>query len=826
MYPLNIKEEEIKKRVGKDWFSAFDDTLILGNIDFCVSLKKEQSPLFDTQSLYWAESKRGRREIVAEMITQLILTIGKERTYEKMLPPQYVGCFDAEKIAFIEYNSIQHFFYQNDFNWNVTPSKHDTKEFKQVQKHVEQELQKNFLVFNYDNDRKELAKFISENFKLGSENTRKIKITKNNFVPIFTKWLDSVKKSINIDWEEAKKQGILPADFYLADLLSDNNKTLGESLYVLLDSNQYKLGKKKNTFGGLNYSSIYFFDNQKAYNAFWNHYDRPPKEEYWNYIIDRRDILVPQDIREVKGSYFTPKRWVDLSQDYMAKQFGEDWQDEYYIWDCAAGTGNLLANLTNAAQIWASTLDEPDINAMHEIAARKGINLLDKHIFQFDFLNDPLTKLPDSLRKVIFDNDKRKKLIIYINPPYKEPGNKRQPKGTGKNQAGVSDSNIKERFKAEIGQAINEMSIQFWMRAYKDLYGCKLCSFAKTKVLNGSQSIKFRDKFKSDLKSLFLVPADTFDNVKGNFSIGFFIWETNGKKGFQTINADLYDAKGNQIGTKNITALSENQYILTWLRSYYDNTNDIIAYLRMTGTDVGHNRYVSISNGITENDRREKKFANITQHNILPMCVYVAIRKIVFETWLNDRDQYLVPEETWKDDRQFVTDCLVFTLFENDFRREFELVNNWIPYTEQEVDAKDSFDSHFMSNVLNGKTKLTIEKIAQQDKKKSNNEINLFEFEPTPEAAPFELEFSEEAKAVLDAGKALYTYYHQQPNIYINASLRDIKVYFQGVNEKGNLLTGSDNETYNKLLSALNSAMKDLADNIRPKIFEHGFMQK
>jgi hypothetical protein len=83
-------------------------------------------------------------------------------------------------------------------------------------------------------------------------------------------------------------------------------------------------------------------------------------------IIERRDLLVPQDVRECKGSFFTPKIWVELSQKYIADVFGEDWQDEYYVWDCAAGTGNLLAGLTNKYNIWASTLDKADVDVMHD----------------------------------------------------------------------------------------------------------------------------------------------------------------------------------------------------------------------------------------------------------------------------------------------------------------------------------------------------------------------------------------------------------------------------------------------------------------------------
>ena len=45
-------------------------------------------------------------------------------------------------------------------------------------------------------------------------------------------------------------------------------------------------------------------------------------------------LLVPQDIRERKGSFFTPQIWVEKSQSYLSCVLGEAWQEEYYIWDC------------------------------------------------------------------------------------------------------------------------------------------------------------------------------------------------------------------------------------------------------------------------------------------------------------------------------------------------------------------------------------------------------------------------------------------------------------------------------------------------------------
>jgi hypothetical protein len=38
-------------------------------------------------------------------------------------------------------------------------------------------------------------------------------------------------------------------------------------------------------------------------------------------------------LRERRGVFFTPKIWADKSKEYLADVFGENWQDEYYIWN-------------------------------------------------------------------------------------------------------------------------------------------------------------------------------------------------------------------------------------------------------------------------------------------------------------------------------------------------------------------------------------------------------------------------------------------------------------------------------------------------------------
>jgi hypothetical protein len=117
------KEEELKNKVARDFFGSYDCTRIIGHVDFSVYPRSSKKLPVELAPYLWAEAKKHLSDI-SRSITQLILTIGKERLFDNYLPPLYIGAFDAEKIAFVPYADIQEFFYANDFNWKITPSNH------------------------------------------------------------------------------------------------------------------------------------------------------------------------------------------------------------------------------------------------------------------------------------------------------------------------------------------------------------------------------------------------------------------------------------------------------------------------------------------------------------------------------------------------------------------------------------------------------------------------------------------------------------------------------------------------------------------------------
>ena len=835
-YSLKDKEGTIINHVREDFFDAYDCRDLIGNIDFSVAIPQEGTyKLDEMEYMLWAEAKQGDKHKLYESFIQLILTIGKERTFDNHMPPRFIGAFDAEKIAFIPYVSIMEVFSQNDFNWNVTPSDHSSKEFQQLKQMVRAELdadskkQDNVFVYYFERDEKELHRFIRRNFVSGRDKIHRMPISHNNFVAIYNKWRNEVMPTIYVNWEVAKKNGLLETDFYLADLIAQDNETLMDGLHVLLRKTHYELDRTLGDDGLFSSKAVQFKDGMKAHKQFWARYARPPKKEYWNKIVDRRDLLVPQDVRERKGSFYTPSIWVEKSQEYLADTLGENWQDEYYIWDCCAGTGNLLVGLTNKYRIWASTLDKADVKVMHE-RIHNGANLLESHVFQFDFLNDDFSQLPQSLQDVINDEEKRKKLVIYINPPYKEAGNRKTVTGHGAPATGVAVAHhTYKQFVDKIGLAGRELFVQFFMRIYHEIPSCTLAEFSKLKILQASNFADFRDVFRAKLENLFLVPANTFDNVTGNFPIGFFIWNTDAKEIFNSIEADVYNSTGKLIGTKNIFVEQDFKSINDWMISTRKRSGNLqLAWMSARGCDMQVQNYNFLVNDTSNIPHPRGSW--ITDKNLIEGCIYIAVYQTIEHNWLNDRDQFFHPNDGWKTDYEFQLDCLAYTLFHGQNRISSEQgTNHWIPFTEQELNAPDNFQSHFMSDFIRDflKGKHTIA---------SSEAPTLFDTDSSSVLADIPESdtpaFSAEAAEVMEAGKALWHYYlhHKDGELYgaapnINASFYDIRAYFQGRNEKGKMNSESSDEKYTALIKDLRAKQKSLAAKIAKKVYKYGFLK-
>ena len=231
-YNENLDEETLKERVRRDFFDKFSCEP-LGKIDFSL---KHKDDLLGIHHLLWAEAKAGSKESIHESFVQLILTIGVHNTHKKFTPPEFLAAFDCEKIAFLPYFAIKDFLYSGDFNWKkITPSDHTSKAFLKMLDYTKDILSQKCQIFDYSKRNDDLKLFIKTSLAKGKHNP--IIIDTDNFDDCYLKWSVEVLPTIRLgkEWEKARKANIaLEQDFFLADLISEDNESCNENLRILL----------------------------------------------------------------------------------------------------------------------------------------------------------------------------------------------------------------------------------------------------------------------------------------------------------------------------------------------------------------------------------------------------------------------------------------------------------------------------------------------------------------------------------------------------------------------------------------------------------------
>lgn len=555
--------------------------------------------IYNTQQqvMCWLEGKKEETDIY-KMLSQIIFTAYRIKKQDYSNLPPYFGCYDGKKGALIKSIEARQVFEFNDINWNQTPSNVDNKTIETIKRIIE-----DYVVVYSREEFLNQIKLIHEDREI-----QKINITKSNFNVVYQEWYIHIGQLLDLsNYKDGKK--LLP-DFYLADLMYD--KSQGSSVCPQLSIVVYELSNGKMYYE--NEKQIgdtmarmmrVFVKDVKRYKNFWNRFNRPPEEEYREYILTRRDLLQPSNIREIKGAFFTPAIWSAKSKEGIAQALGDDWQDRYYIWDCCCGTGNLESGLYRQDRVFMSTLDQQDIDTMHQNKIMQ-----DAVKFQFDFLNDewkPISeggKLPDKLFNII--KTEPQNIVVYINPPYVEAGNKRVVASKGKEKNKIGLSNV-------------DLFVQFYQQIYNKINGCKIGCFSKLKHLNASKLDGFRQNFKAKFLKGFIFRANTFDNVKGEFPISFQVWDTNIKNDFpEEFDFDIYTRIGKDNenceahfdGVKKVINVKKGDYITDWLKemvalsagsekSLRERERRTLGILYHLRNDISNSNYLQIQDGGT-----------------------------------------------------------------------------------------------------------------------------------------------------------------------------------------------------------------------------------
>lgn len=622
----------------------------------------------------------------------------------------------------------------------------------------------------------------------------------------------------------------------------------------------HKSGAPVFSLGG----KIYELGNKEGYRQFWAIYDRPPKAEHRNYLLERRDSLIPIDERSFKGAYYTPLAVVDKAYDKLTETLGNNWQDKYIVWDMCCGVGNLEVKHSNPRNIYMSTLDQADVDVMRAtktcVAATR---------FQYDYLNDDITddgkidysltnKVPAALQQAIKEG---KKILVLINPPYAESG---EGLGAG-NKQGVAKTKFASTGMSQYGKASNELFTQFVARIAQELPTATLAMFSKMKYINGSNFEKFRCVWDARYLGGFVVHSKAFDGLKGNFPIGFLVWKTNNTdrklnspnqkaSSFSEIVVDVLDKNANPIGEKTFYNLSNELFLSNWIEKPRANNKEIISLsnaITPAKTKSGSTKWSDGAIGHLVCDSNDFQNANlytlllssaqgighkgaiyVNSKNLWQSAVIYSVRRIIKPTWLNDRDQFLQPTEPLT--YEFKTDCLIWMLFNgsnltasaNNLEwngKQWSIVNHFIPYTEAEVNAPDRFESDFMVRYL---ASLNPSKGGTSDSVKKESRSNLSENQ-SPSLGGVGGGLSSEANAVLAEGKKLWQAYFAHTDVHsVREELKlnrpdvgwyQIRKALQARNSSGDFAPVS--------FTAFETAYKALTEKLQPMVYELGFLR-
>ena len=777
-----------------------------------LGLKKYTKGLVDIQTEeIWFEAKEATTSPVL-MFAQLLFYVRDAQKKGEHIPP-FLAVIDREKAAIMETAKALPIMVDKSIKWPKSASKVDKSVAAQVAPYIET----HFVVYKMDSHEQEFVQVVKKAIKEGK--LLRTSITPDNLRQVFDKWVEMIGREL---------QGVDETDYallFFADIMHDGVKaTISDLPARLLHEGDTPIFLMNN--------KTYELSSERGYRNFWAIYHRPPEEEHRSYLLERRDSLLPLNERSFKGAFYTPLHIVDKAYDLLAKTLGKNWQKNYIVWDMCCGVGNLEVKHSNHRNIFMSTLDKADIDVMQAsrtcVAATK---------FQYDYLNDDVNdfgeidysitnKLPMELRQAIADVKTKKKgakkILVLINPPYAEAmniDNLTESAGTNsESKSGVSKTKIGAGM-GDLGYAAREIFVQFLVRISKEIPNVTLAMFSKLKYVNAPNFEHFRKQWTAQYLSGFVVHSKAFDQLKGDFPIGFLIWDTGKKKPTNEITTIALDKDGKEVGEKTFYRKTDQLPLSEWIVRPRSNTQEALplknAITPTTSTkDVRGNKWANGAIGsmiVFGNDLQHAAqgtallssgYGNagaffVTPENLTKAAVVFAVRRLVKPTWLNDRDQFLQPVQPLTE--IFKSDCLIWMLFNGsnlsagakDLEwdgRKWSLVNNFIPFTEEEVGASKRFDSNFMSAYI------------------------------------AKLKLSSEAKLVLEEGRKIWKLYHS--NKFEKRIRDEFKLNCSGVGwyQIRKSLEAND-EVITVDFDLFKEAYASLSQKLLPQVFENGFLK-
>jgi hypothetical protein len=637
-------------------------------------------------------------------------------------------------------------------------------------------------------------------------------------------------------------------EYFQKNVLGKNALSVNEvaNLFVNLIINpgeNYLHPKRKNILITKSFGDVYVHTDK--FMSFFSHFDGDQysirEKEKLTSIVDR---IVEDETRRRKGEFFTPTIWVDEAHKMITEAFGENWKEEYVVWDPACGTLNLTRDY-RFGELYCSTIEESDLKTAEQMKYNP-----EAVKFQYDFLNDGIvdgkidiegdSKLPEGLKRALLEG---KKIIVLMNPPYGTANNAGTDSG---HKSGIALTELNKMMKGDgWGAASQQLYAQFLYRLTKvNLGNINICIFAKSLYKSGNSYSSFRINFYNKFSYMdgMIFCASHFDGVSTSWGVDFSIWKS-GREIRNNLNIKVKDInpKSYEIEymfDKEIFNLDNTKECSEWIREEirgiktYDRpqlssgiTIKETGICKIVENHLGY--FYNNSNNIMKNSQNVGLFSDafsaahglsIIPNNFKKVVSLFAARKSItgkYANWVNDKDEYMAPNESHPDWQQFQWDSIVYSLF-NTSSNQSSL--RQIDYKGKKWDIKNEFFWMSKEEMMElGETKYFDDLYRDARQSEERYVYTLLYKEGIYE------KLSPDAKEVLDlATELVKTSFDMREILHGEHPEYHIQTWDAGWYQIKLILK----EFYPDRLKEFTQKYKQFEDRMRPLVYELGFLRR
>lgn len=304
----------------------------------------------------------------AKVIVQVLFylkrfQLGLDKSYSTV--PSIILAGDKKACFLIHIDEIEKYL-QEDIKWSTAPSRAPQIELNLVDK-ISKDTYLNPFIFKIDStfNFKDVAVEIK---RLALNYNKKLNISITNLLEVYDYFITKII-------EEPEKYSASDLVYFFINVITDNPDTFVQP-------------KRKNSLivrntKDIKVDNIYYKYFEDRYS---NRYSPNEKQTF----IEVADRLIEDTTRRYKGDFYTPTIWVNEANKRLLETFGENWRNEYVVWDCAWGTGNLTRDYY-FKELYCSTLRKTDLDLGEK-------NNSNSYKFVFDFLNDDIEMLNNEKR--------------------------------------------------------------------------------------------------------------------------------------------------------------------------------------------------------------------------------------------------------------------------------------------------------------------------------------------------------------------------------------------------------------------------------------------